>query len=111
MLEFEVTHPASGPFDHFLECGEIFGVDASADHLEGHRSICRPKLEKPTELLRPDDFVRLYVPGKAAGRTQLLCSFEKCRTSPERFVAAHSLNGGARDVSELRDQRSVTNRE
>src|SRR6267378_5276243 len=79
-------------------------MDTSADQLKCHRHICRVKLKEPAELFGPTDFVCLHAPGKAARRTELLCSFEKCGTSPERFVAAHSLNGGARDLGELRDE-------
>jgi len=61
-----------------------------------------------TQLFRPTDFVRLHTPGKTARGTELLRSFEKCGTSLERFVASHSLNGGARDEAELRDECGVT---
>src|ERR1700721_2677679 len=83
-------------------------MDASADHFECHRNICRVNVEEPTELLRPTDFARLHAPGKAARRTELLRSLEKCGTSLERSVAAHSLNDGARDVGELRHEYGVT---
>src|SRR6267378_2615595 len=81
---------------------------ASTDQLRCHRHICRVKLEELTELFRPTDFVCLHAPGKAARRTELLRSFEKCGTSLERLVASHSLNGGARHVGELRDECGVT---
>src|SRR5882672_1756601 len=84
---------------------------ASTDQLRCHRHICRVKLEELTELFRPTDFVCLHAPGKAARRTELLRSFEKCGASLERCVASHALNGIARDVDELRDVCGVTTEE
>src|SRR6267142_5183694 len=78
-------------------------MDTSADQLKCQRHIGRVKREELTQLFRPTDFVRLHTPGKTARGTELLRSFEKCGTSLERFVASHSLNGGARDEGELRD--------
>src|SRR5450432_2471288 len=83
-------------------------MDASADQLNCHRHVCRVKLEELTELFGPTNVICLHAPGKAARPTELLRSFEKCGTSLQRFVASHSLNGGARDVGELRDERGVT---
>src|SRR6267142_3614332 len=79
-------------------------MDTSADQLKCQRHIGRVKREELTQLFRPTDFVRLHTPGKTARGTELLRSFEKCGTSLERFVASHSLNGGARDEAELRDE-------